>query len=66
MHEVTRKIMKIVTVTAHNVVDKGGDFTSVRYNMVKKLTKKYPGLNEGTLLGGFNHEYATYVAKKVS
>ncbi len=57
MNSVTQKVDKVITLAARKVVTKGGSFEQARQEAVRKLTARFPGLDKGVLLGGFDHRY---------
>lgn len=66
MSKVTFEVVRTVRKAAKDVVVSGGSFEEVRNNTVNRLTRRYPGLDEGTLLGGFDHEYLQALQKRAA
>ena len=64
VYEVVRDVKKVITSAAKAVVRTGGSFDEIRNNTVNGLTRRYPGLDEATLLGGFDHEYLQALNKR--
>lgn len=66
MSKKTYEIVRVVRKAAVSVVTDGGNFDEVRNDVINKLTTRYPGLDEGTLRGGFDHEYLQALQKRVA
>ena len=65
-YEVVHAVDKIITRAAKRVVRVGGSFDEVRHEVVNRLTRRYPGLDESTLIGGFDHRYVQALNKRAA
>lgn len=63
MHTITKTVDNIITRAARNTVTKGGEFDYMRNLTIKKVEKRFPGLDKGILLGGFNHRYVEVLSR---
>lgn len=70
MNSKVNKVINVVRASISGAVNvliqEGGNFNEFRNNVVNHLVARYPGLDAGTLYGGFDHEYVQALQKRVS
>ena len=63
MYTIVRKVDKIITQGAKELVTKGGNFDEVCMKTVHKAEHMYRGLDHAVLIGGFVSRYADALRK---